>query len=137
MSYITFHDISYAQGKYNMDADSSPIVEMKMSGFYYGSKLPYLDVQASNNYNNTIRLGKIPICYHFAGGANPVTEANYFINVACSPLADGDIYELDYELTDEMGPPADPDGWCRTFADRVKELTGAYPLFYVNTSTFL
>ena len=136
MSYFTFHDISYAQGRYNMDADSSPVVEMKMSGFYYGSKTPYMDVQAATNYSDAIRLNKVPICYHYAGGADPVVEAEYFVK-ACSPLADGDIYELDYELTAEMNPPANPDGWCRTFADRVHELTGAYPLLYVNTSTFL
>lgn len=133
MSDFTFHDVSYANGKYNMDADPSPAIEMKMSGFYYGSKQPYLDVQASNNYNNAIRLKKVPILYHFAGGADPVVEADYFVNVACSPLSDGDIYELDYELNASMGPPADPDTWCRTFADRVKELTGKYPLFYTYT----
>jgi len=136
VSYFTFHDISYAQGRYNMDADSAPVVEMKMSGFFYGSKTPYMDVQATTNYGNAIRLNKTPICYHYAGGANPVTEAEYFVK-AVSPLADGDIYELDYELTAEMGPPADPDSWCRAFADRVKELTGAYPLLYTNTLIFL
>lgn len=137
MTYATFHDISYAQGLYNMDADPSPIVEMKMTGFYYGSKIPYTDVQGARNYADAIARGKIPILYHFAGGADPTVEADYFVNVGASPLADGDIYELDYELTAEMGPPADPDGWCRTFMDRVHERTGVYPLLYVNTSTFL
>lgn len=137
MSYIPFHDISKYQGAYNMDADPSPIIEMRMTGFYYGSKQPYADSQAMRNYSNAIRLGKVPLLYHFAGGADPIVEADYFINVGCSPLADGDVYELDYELTDEMGPPADPDTWCRAFADRVKTRTGAYPLFYTNTSLFL
>lgn len=133
MSNFLFHDISYAQGLYNMDTDPYPAIEMKMSGFYYGSKQPYLDVQANRNYGNAIRLGKVPILYHFAGGADPVAEANYFITVACAPLAKGDIYELDYELNDSMAPPSDPDSWCRAFADRVKELTGVYPLFYTYT----
>jgi hypothetical protein len=137
MSYVTFHDVSYANGKYNMDTDPSPVVEMKMSGFYYGSKQPYLDTQASTNYGNAIRTGKIPILYHYAGGADPVVEANYFINVACAPLAVGDIYELDYELTSVMNPPADPAAWCDAFVEQVKTLTGKYPLFYVNTSMLL
>lgn len=137
MEYATFHDISYAQGLYNMDSDPSPIVEMKMTGFYYGSKQPYTDVQGARNYANTISHGKIPILYHFAGGADPIVEADYFVNVGASPLADGDIYELDYELTTDMGPPADPDSWCRAFMDRVHERTGVYPLLYINTSTFL
>lgn len=137
MSYFTFRDISYAQGQYDMSTDLSPVVEMKMTGFYYGSKQPYVDVQAVRNYSNAVRMNKVPVLYHFAGGADPVVEADYFVNVGCSPLADGDIYELDYELTDDMNPPADPDAWCRTFADRLKTRTGAYPLLYTNTSTFL
>lgn len=136
MSDFLFHDISYAQGQYNMDADPYPAIEMKMSGYYYGSKTPYLDVQAARNYSNAIRLGKVPILYHYAGGADPRAEAEYFINV-CAPLAAGDVYELDYELNSSMGPPADPDGWCRAFADRVHELTGKYPIFYTYTSLFL
>lgn len=137
MTDFTFHDISYAQGLYNMEADPYPVVEIKASGYYYGGKTPYLDVQLQRNYGNATRLGKIPILYHFAGGADPVAEANYFVNVACAPLAAGDVYELDYELNDTMNPPADPDAWCRAFADRVKELTGKYPIFYTYTSLFL
>lgn len=129
MADIRFHDISYAQGQYNMDADPSPIVFMKMSGFYYGSKQPYYDVQAARNYNNAVRLGKLPGLYHFAGGADPVAEADFFVG-ACSPLADGDLLILDYELTAAMSPPADPNAWCLAFVERVKERTGKYPLFY-------
>jgi hypothetical protein len=130
---ITFHDISYAQGAYNMDADPSPIVFMKMSGFYYGSKQGYYDAQAARNYNNAVRLGKVRGLYHFAGGSDPVVEADYFVG-ACSPLADGDILILDYELTASMNPPADPAGWCLRFVERVKERTGKYPLFYTYSS---
>lgn len=133
MSYTTFHDISYAQGQYNMDADNSSVVFMKMSGFYYGSKQPYYDTQASRNYNNAIRLGKVPGLYHFAGGADPIVEADFFVG-ACSPLADGDIMILDYELTADMSPPADPDAWCEAFVDRVHERTGTWPIFYTYTS---
>lgn len=136
MSNILFHDISYANGEYNMDADPYPIIEMKMSGYYYGSKTPYADVQAARNYANAIRTGKTPILYHYAGGGDAAAEADYFINVGAMPLAAGDIYELDYELTADMGPPADPDGWCRAFADRIKERTGVYPLFYTYRALF-
>lgn len=129
MSYITFHDISYANSVYNMDADPNPIIFMKMSGYYYGSKTPYYDDQAARNYQNAIRTNKVPGLYHFAGGADPVAEADFFIG-ACSPLAEGDIMILDYELTGEMNPPADPADWCLKFVERVKERTGKYPLFY-------
>lgn len=129
MADIRFHDISYAQGQYNMDADPSPIVFMKMSGFYYGSKQPYYDNQAARNYNNATRTKKVSGLYHFAGGADPVTEADFFVG-ACSPLAEGDILILDYELTADMAPPANPVDWCLRFANRVHERTGVWPLFY-------
>jgi hypothetical protein len=132
-NYIKFFDVSYAQGQYNMDADQSPIVFMKMSGFYYGSKQGYYDTQAARNYNNAIRLGKVPGLYHFAGGADPIQEADFFIG-ACSPLAHGDILILDYELTASMNPPADPNAWCLAFVNRVHEKTGVWPLFYTYTS---
>lgn len=134
MSNFIFHDISYAQGQYDMDADPNPAIEMKMTGFYYGSKTPYTDVQGARNYQNAVRTNKVPILYHFAGGADPVAEADYFVNEGAMPFADGDIYMLDYELNASMNPPADPDSWCRAFADRVKERTGVYPLFYTYTS---
>ena len=133
MSYITFHDVSYAQGVYDMSSDPNPVIAMKMSGFYYGSKVGYYDAQAGNNYNNAIRTSKIPILYHFAGGADPIVEADYFVG-AISPLADGDIYALDYELTADMNPPADPNNWCLQFCERVHERTGTWPLFYTYTA---
>jgi hypothetical protein len=133
MSYETFHDVSYAQGQYNMDGDPGRVIGIKMSGYYYGSKQPYYDVQAARNYNNAIRLGKVPILYHFAGGADPIAEADFFVG-ACSPLAHGDILALDYELTAGMNPPSNPNDWCLKFVERVKERSGKYPLFYCNTS---
>jgi hypothetical protein len=125
----TFHDISYAQGAYNMDADPAPLIFMRMSYFGYGDKQGHYDDQAARNYQNAIRTGKLPGLYHFAGGGDPVAEADFFIG-ACSPLAEGDLLILDYELTASMNPPADPAAWCLAFVERVKERTGKYPLFY-------
>ena len=133
MSDFTFHDVSYAQGEYNMDADPNPVIAMKMSGFYYGSKTSYYDVQAARNYNNAIRTGKLPMLYHFAGGADPIAEADFFVG-ACSPLAENDVLVLDYELTGSMNPPGDPVAWCNAFADRVHERTGVWVIFYTYRS---
>jgi hypothetical protein len=133
MSNFIFHDISYAQGLYNMDADYNPVIAMKMSGAYYGSKVCYLDTQAARNYQNATRLHKTPILYHFAGGGDARAEAEYFFK-AVSPLAEGDVYALDYELTANMNPPADPVAWCVTFAERFHELTGAWVIFYTFAS---
>jgi hypothetical protein len=129
VSYISFHDISQFQGVYNMDADPNPVVAMRMSFAYYGSKVCAFDTQAGNNYNNAVHTGKVPILYHFAGGGDPVAEADFFIS-AVSPLTDGDVYALDYELTDAMNPPADPVAWCLQFVEHVHQRTGVWPLFY-------
>src|SRR5260221_2573454 len=123
---LPFKDISYANGRWNMDADSDPIVAMKASGFYTGSKLPYLDDQLVRNYADAIRLGKVPILYHFAGGSDPNTEAAYFI-AAIHPLADGDVYALDWEIEH-----TDPVSWVNTFVTKVHNATGAWPLVYMD-----
>ena len=130
---MTFHDISYAQGLYDMDSDPNPVIFMKMSGFYYGSKTGYFDTQASRNYNAAVRLNKVPGMYHFAGGGDPNVEADFFVS-ACSPLAENDVLILDYELTDEMNPPSDPNAWCLAFVERVHQRTGVWPLFYTYSS---
>lgn len=126
---ILFKDISYAQGVYDMSANKDEAVMMKMSGFYTGSKQPYYDDQAARNYNNAVAAGKVPMMYHFAGGADPVAEADWFVK-ACSPLAPGDIMALDWEIQHP-----DPVGWCRAFVEHVHALTGMWPWVYMNMST--
>lgn len=123
-----FNDISYAQGEYNMDADPNQLIMMKASGFYTVAKIPYLDDQLVRNYANAKRLGKVPFMYHFAGGADPVVEASYFIS-AVSPLADGDGYCLDFEVDTPDNP-----GWCLAFLNHVKAVLGTSPWFYVDRS---
>lgn len=126
MDYLPFKDISYAQGQWDMDTDTDPAVAMKASGFYTGSKLPYLDDQLVRNYADAIRLGKVPIMYHFAGGSDVATEAAYFI-AAIHPLAEGDCYALDWEIEVD-----DPVGWCLTFLTKVHDATGVWPWIYMD-----
>lgn len=126
MDYLKFVDISYAQGEYNMSLNGDLMVAMKASGFYTVSKQPYLDAQLDRNYANTTSAGKVPILYHFAGGADPTVEASYFISAA-SPLADGDVYALDWEIEND-----DPVGWVNTFTNHVHAVTGAWPLVYMD-----
>lgn len=123
---ILFKDISYAQGVYNMDGNPDPAVMMKMSGFYTGSKQPYYDAQAARNYNNAVAAGKVPMMYHFAGGADPVVEADWFVK-ACSPLAPGDIMALDWEIEHDNA-----EGWIRAFVEHVHAITGAWPWIYMD-----
>jgi hypothetical protein len=125
---IQFVDISYAQGAYNMAANSDPMVMMKASGFYTSAKTPYLDAQLVSNYANAKKYNKTPFLYHFAGGADPLTEAKYFIR-AVSPLAVGDGYALDFEI--DIPNPVE---WVLIFVQQVHDATGCYPWVYIDRS---
>jgi len=130
--YLPFHDISYAQGVYDMTADPNPIVMIKMSGGDgpIGSEL-YFDSQAYNNYTNAVKTGKAPAGYHFAGAGDPVAEADYFYR-AMSPLAENDVMALDWEIEGYTG---DPVAWCLSFVTEIHNKCGVWPLIYLNIST--
>lgn len=123
---VLFKDTSYAQGEYDMGSNTDPAVMMKMSGFYTGSKQPYYDVQAARNYQNAVVAGKVPMMYHFAGGGDPIAEADWFVK-ACSPLAQGDLLALDWEIEHD-----DAEGWIRAFAEHVHATTGVWPWIYMD-----
>lgn len=123
MSYTTFHDISQYQGDYN---DDNPVIGIKMSG---GDAGLYYDSRASINYQRAANAGKAIIGYHFAGGTDPIAEADFFIR-GMSPLAENDVLCLDWEVANP-----DPVGWCLSFVNHIHDVTGVWPLIYMNTST--
>lgn len=126
MSYILFKDISQWQGDYNMAANPDPAIAIKMSG---GDAGLYFDSKASLNYSHAVAAGKVPIGYHFAGGTDPIAEADFFIR-AMSPLAENDVLALDWEVQNP-----DPVGWCTKFVNHIHDKTGVWPLVYMNMST--
>lgn len=124
---IPFHDISYAQGVYNMAANTDPMVMMKASGYYTGSLQPYLDAQLVNNYANAKKYGKIPFMYHFfVPSVDALAQAHYFL-AAVSPLAVGDGYAVDVEID---GPNLVQDVY--TFVTEHHKNTGCYPWVYID-----
>jgi len=123
---ILFKDISQWQGNYNMAANPDPAIAIKMSG---GDAGLYYDSKASINYASAVKYGKVPIGYHFAGGTDPIAEADFFIR-AMSPLAENDVLALDWEVSHP-----DPVGWCTKFVNHVHDRTGVWPLVYMNMST--
>lgn len=125
MSYILFNDISQYQGNYDMN-DGNPAIAIKMSG---GDNGLYMDSQAANNYGHAVNAGKAVIGYHFAGGTDPIAEANYFLR-AMAPLAENDIYALDWEVSHP-----DPVGWCTQFVNHIHDSIDVWPLVYMNMST--
>lgn len=117
-------DISRYQGNYTDTGE--PIVMVKISG---GDQGLYIDSQAANNYNQVIAHGRAFGGYHFAGGGDPIAEANYFLN-AMQPWNPGEVPALDWEINHP-----DPVGWCLAFVNRVHEVAGAWPLVYMNLAT--
>lgn len=124
MSVVLFNDISENNGAYNMDTDTNPAIAMRVST----GELMRFDHEASRNYANAIRTGKVPILYHYAGNNDPVQEAELFL-AAVAPLAGGDIYDLDAELGQSRE-------WKQAFIDHVRSKTdGTSPWDYMNQST--
>ncbi|MDE1829385.1 MAG: glycoside hydrolase family 25 protein [Thaumarchaeota archaeon] len=121
---IPAKDISRWQGAWQDTGE--PIVMIKMSG---GDSGLYYDSQANNNYNQAKAAGKHVGGYHFAGGTDPIAEANFFVK-AMSPLAENDVLALDWEVSNP-----NPVGWCNSFVTQVHNTTGVWPLIYMNLST--
>ena len=124
---IPFKDISYAQGAWNMAADTDPMVMMKASGFYTGSLQPYIDSQLDNNYANAKKLNKIPFMYHyFVPAVDPNVQAAWFLRCV-SPLEVGDGYALDVEIDDPNLVTK-----VLTFVQDHHNSTGCYPWVYID-----
>lgn len=128
MAHIDFCDVSQWQGNIDWGAYPYPIVVMKMSGGDGPNGSLYTDSKANANYYGAKAAGKAIGMYHFAGGGDPVNEADFFV-AACSPLEENDVMVLDWEI-----PHNDPVGWCWAFVSRVHERTGVWPLVYMNGS---
>lgn len=126
MSQILFKDISQYQGDYNMGANSDPAIAIKMGG---GDAGLYMDSKANANYENAVKAGKVPIGYWFAGGGDPVAEADYFLR-CMAPLAEDDVYALDWEIQH-----TDPVAWVLAFVNHIHDKIGVWPLVYMNMST--
>ncbi len=126
MSWLPAIDVSQYQGAINWSSISEPIVIIKMSG---GDNGLYDDGRAAANYSGAVAAGKAVGGYHFAGGTDPIAEADFFVR-AMSPLAENDVLALDWEIQH-----ADPVGWCRSFINHVHDRTGVWCLIYMNLST--
>ena len=110
----------------NYTPGSEDFVMIKMGG---GDAGLYMDSKASLNYSNAVNAGKVVGGYWFAGGGEPVAEADYFVR-CMSPLAENDVYALDWEIQH-----TDPVGWVNSFVTEVHNKIGVWCLVYLNIST--
>lgn len=129
MAHLNFVDVSQWQGVINWQAvKASGYVGavIKVSG---GDAGLYVDRLAAVNYDGARNAGLAFGTYHFAGGGDPVNEADYFVNV-CSPLDENQVLVLDWEIQHP-----DPVSWVDAFTRRVHDRCGVWPLVYMNGST--
>ena len=123
MSYLTGLDVSQWN---NYVPSGEDFVMIKMGG---GDAGIYMDSKAALNYSNAVNAGKVVGGYWFAGGGDPIAEADYFVR-CMSPVAENDVYALDWEIQH-----TDPVGWCLAFVNEVHSKVGVWPLIYLNIST--
>lgn len=120
-------DVSRYQGAYTETGE--PICLVKISG---GDDGLYFDSDAANNYNHVIAAGHAFGGYHFAGGTDPVAEANFF-NSGMRPLVQGEVPILDWEV----GNP-NPPAWCEAFINQYEAAAGdTGGIIYMNLNTLL
>lgn len=130
MSHIPAIDVSAYQGNVNwgnVKAAGIQIAIIKMGGADAGL---YTDSKANQNYYAAKAAGLAVGMYYFAGPGSAINQADHFISL-CSPLEEGDVMVLDWEIQ-----AADPVGFCTQFVNRVHERTGIWPLIYFNGSTW-
>lgn len=118
-------DISHWQNPIDWSKVKQDFVMIKASG---GDKGLYKDVRFDTFKNATRAKGVCLGYYHFAGGLDPVKEADFFLT-SVGDLAVGEVLALDFEIH-----IADPIGFCTKFVNRIKDKAGFWPLFYSYSS---
>lgn len=86
---------------------------------------PSCDKQYQHAKKNGLKLG----VYHYAGGGNPVAEADYFLKNIAGYIHEA-ILVLDWEQH-QNAQYTNPN-WARQFVDRVHEKTGVWCIIYGN-----
>ena len=92
----------------------------------------YVNPECDKDYQSAKKAGKLLGIYHYAGGEDPVTEANYFYNQTKNYVGEA-VPALDWESYQNSKFGKDLN-WCRKFVDRYHELTGVWCLIYVQQS---
>ncbi|MHB9112625.1 MAG: glycoside hydrolase family 25 protein [Thermoleophilia bacterium] len=118
-------DVSRWQGTIDWDAadDHASFAIIKAGG---GDEGMYMDSQFTRNRDEARRVGIARGYYYYAGGGDPIQEAEHFVSLVAD-LQPGEILALDFEVNHP-----DPVAYSLTFLVRAEQLTGTKPLFYTN-----
>ncbi|NMV48460.1 glycoside hydrolase family 25 [Lactobacillus reuteri] len=91
----------------------------------------YVNPQCNHQWNLAGSNGKLRGLYHYAGGGNPVSEAQYFIKNISNYVHKG-ILAIDWE--ENQNSAWGNANWVRQFVDEVHRLTGVWCVIYVQES---
>ena len=91
----------------------------------------YVNPRCNHQWDLAGQLGKLRGLYHYAGGGNPESEAQYFINNIKNYVGQG-ILILDWESYQNSS--WGNTNWARRFVDEVHRLTGVWCVIYVQES---
>ncbi|WPU43732.1 GH25 family lysozyme [Limosilactobacillus reuteri] len=82
-------------------------------------------------YSLAKNAGRLLGLYHYAGGGNPIAEANYFLSHIQDKLGQA-ILAVDWEQYQNAA--WGDTTWVRQFVDEIHRQTGIWPLIYVQES---
>ena len=118
-------DVSKYQGTIDWDTlrTQTSFVMIKAGGSDDGY---YTDPEFARNQEEARRLDMVRGYYYYAGGTDPVKEAEHFVSIV-GPLQTGEVLALDLEID-----LPDTVAYARAFMVRTEQLTGVKPLLYTN-----
>lgn len=91
----------------------------------------YVNPKCNHQWDLAGELGKKRGLYHYAGGGNPMAEAQYFINNIKNYVGQG-MLVIDWEGYQNLA--WGNTNWVRQFVDEVHRLTGVWCVIYVQES---
>lgn len=116
---------SYQSVTASTDVGAEGIIVKATQGTGYVN--PLCDQQYQHAKKHGLKLG----VYHYAGGGNPVAEADYFLRNIQGYIHEA-ILVLDWEKN-QNAQYTNPN-WARQFVNRVHEKTGVWCLIYGNST---
>ena len=122
---VTGVDVSKYQGTidWNTAQNSFSFAFIKAGGSDDGI---YTDPQFARNRDEARRLGIARGYYFYAGGGDPIQEADHFYSIV-GPLQPGEVIAMDFEIDHPY-----PIGYAQAFLLRCGQLFGVRPIFYTN-----
>lgn len=91
----------------------------------------YVNPECDHDYQAAKMAGKLLGVYHYAGGGDPATEANYFYKNVRGYIGEA-VPAIDWE--EKQNSSWGDANWVRRFVDKFHELSGVWCLIYVQQS---